>query len=546
MNNQFSANSAAFTPNPVNPLPRPGAALIDGRFERLPAVTVNDLSILRYGPATIKILIVVDDDIFFDNNSFGLSHVITTLTDITHPDFPTYARFDITKATRGQQDDRTDADDYDFMFNTGSLDNYDELWLFGLAGDENFISDAEVQVIADFMNGGGGVLAMGDHEDLGLGLCGKIPRVRSMRKWWYNDPVPAGELKAPDSTDLSRIDTVQPLVPGGDPNAGAQSDVIPQPIWPKYRSRYFAGRIVSFPHPVLCGPRGVIKIFPDHQHEGFCVEPGDLSKPLIPGSALPEYPGGIAPEIIAEGRTVAGRTKSIYTLPDSTPFGLLGTYDGHVNAANVGRVLVDSTWHHWFNINLNSFAASADPTVMTQWNDIQAYFRNCAIWLAPKGRQSAMRRAGQLISLRVYPLIEFLDAAVRRFNFDTIYRLGIYATDSLGRLASRCQTSLWVLEPLLPIFPDFFREFRFEERFAKMTQLESAMTQQAMDAMSMAAYGGAIRALWIYLKQQRKPTQAEPGEEIDKIMLEGASEGLKLAQKEFRSACKRADAIIKK
>jgi len=544
MKNQFPDSPVGFTPNPDGPFPAPDIPMIQGRFERLPQITRDDLRAIRYGPATIKILIVVDGSIRFDTAGFGLGRVINTLTDTTHPDFPSYARFEITKATRAEQNGRTDADDYTFVFTSGSLDNYDELWLFGIDDEDNFISDPEAQVVADFMDAGGGVLAMGDHEDLGLGLCGKLPRVRSMRKWWF-DPVPAGELKAPDGTDLTRIDTVQPITPGGDPNAGSQGDEVPQPIWPQYKLRFFGGRIVSFPHPVLCGPRGVIDIFPDHAHEGDCVVPTDLSKPLVEGSALPEYPGGIAPEVIAQGRTVAGRTKGIFTLPNSDPFGLLGAYNGHHNDANVGRVLVDSTWHHWFNVNLNDFATSVDPTVKTHWDDIQAYFRNCAIWLAPKGKQSAMRRAGQLISFQVYPLVEFLNPAIRRFDFETIYHLGIYATDALGRLASRCQSTVWILEPFIPINPDFFSEFRFEERISKMSMMDAAMSQQAYDAMTMAAYGGAVRALWMALKEKKKQDPSDLLDEMDEIMISGAKEGLKLAQKELRKASKQLEKMLK-
>ena len=249
--------------------------------------------------------------------------------------------------------------------------------------------------------------------------------------------------------------------------------------------------------------------------------------------------------MIAQGRTVAGRTKSVYTLPNSDPFGLLGAYNGHHSAANVGRVLVDATWHHWFNVNLNAFATSANPTVQTHWYDIQAFFRNCAIWLAPKGKQAAMRRAGQLISIHIYPVVEFIESAIRRFRFEDLYHLGIYATDALGRLASRCQTTTWIFEPLRPIFPRFFEEFHFEERMMEMSMMEAAMSRQAYDAMSMAAYGGAICALYKEVKKIKKADACEIEKDMDEIMQKGAKEGMKIAQKALGDACKQMEKMMK-
>jgi hypothetical protein len=75
-------------------------------------------------------------------------------------------------------------------------------------------------------------------------------------------------------------------------------------------------------------------------------------------------------------------------------FGILGGYDGH--QVNIGRVVVDSTWHHWLNINLNGidsgsinnvsqgglYDSSNNPT--PEYQEIQQYFQNIAAWLEPK------------------------------------------------------------------------------------------------------------------------------------------------------------------
>lgn len=481
------------TPFPL-PTPWPRPHDVPGRFERYPWKPIPDLK-LRWGRAQVKIMIVVDGQIGFDDRDFGLQRVIVALTDITHPDFPSYVKFTVVKNTRSAQGSRTDADNYGFTFTPGSLGGFDELWLFGIGAELNFLPDAEINVITDFMNAGGGVLAMGDHEDLGLGLCGKLPRVRNMRKWWFS-PLPAGEPVAPDSTDLTRIDTVQEPRTGGGVNAGQQSDDTPQPIHPVYRTRFSLGRLISYPHPVLCGPRGAIRVFPDHQHEGWCIVPPDLGLPVGFGAtpAALEYPGGVSPEVIARGYTVAGRTKGGFTLPTSDPFGLLSAYDGHLPAAGVGRVLVDSTWHHWFQINLDGFATSAVPEAQTQWADIQAFFRNTAVWLAPAAKQARMRKSGQLISLTLYPAVEFLPGAIAHRHLDHIYYFGIYARDALGRLAPQCQSWRWMLDTITDVLPIRIRELLWEDP-AKLPEKDLAMYAWVVDRLVTTAYGGAMVAL---------------------------------------------------
>ena len=58
------------------------------------------------------------------------------------------------------------------------------------------------------------VFATGDHEDLGVKMNGRVPRVRAMRKWYFPGPGPNGEPGAPPGIGTLRIDTTQPNVPG--------------------------------------------------------------------------------------------------------------------------------------------------------------------------------------------------------------------------------------------------------------------------------------------------------------------------------------------
>jgi hypothetical protein len=124
----------------------------------------------------------------------------------------------------------------------------------------------------------------------------------------------------------------------------------------------------------LCSPDGVVRYLPDHMHEGTCEVPDNLAARTftLGGGSVREYPdyvppspptgyvpAPLAPEIVAYGDVLAGTTSPALDPDDHTgspdpadkiTFGVIGAWDGH-RVAN-GRVVVDSTWHHFFNINL--------------------------------------------------------------------------------------------------------------------------------------------------------------------------------------------------
>jgi hypothetical protein len=293
------------------------------------------------------------------------------------------------------------------------IDIYDQVWFFGYHpgdlrdDDENILNeefspldDAELKLLAEWMDRGGGVFASGDHGTLGASMCSRIPRVRSMRKWKHDQTVPARE-------GASRHET---LVHAPNTSTDAkEGDRWPQQIEPVYRLVANGGGPRPWPfinplasrvsHPLLCGPNGVIDRFPDHMHEGEVIEDGaiELDRPLdIPGYVGREYPlpepvvvaagAGFAgfpidrpsPQVIAYGRTTNAQQTSVKRFP------LIGVYDG--DRAAIGRVVVDSTWHHWFSMNLVGFQADA-PFL---YQNMQAYFRNVALWLASPGQRASM------------------------------------------------------------------------------------------------------------------------------------------------------------
>lgn len=435
------------------------------KFDRVTAYVRDPFVLFPFWlrPCTVKILIVTDGGGSFNLADFGLAELLTVLAVPPGP----HVRFQVTKAHRGPF--AQSADITNFRFDTHDLSQYDEIWLFAVARGVGQIGDAEVAAIATFMDGGGGVFATGDHENLGVDMCGRIPRVRSMRRWWWPNSGPNGEPVAPPVGGLNRHDTT--LRGALNPTEfDDQSDDVPQVIQPRMYSAPspWVLRHYVYPHPLLCGPNGVITYLPDHPHEGVCEVPPDLTATLtFGGSSFTEYPtrpdgSVLAPEVVATGHNGPGITEKGGV--NAKAFGVIGAYDGH--QAQVGRVVVDSTWHHFFNINLIGDPMAGEPAQrigfgasaagQAKYEEIKAYFRNIAVWLARPERHRCMRwrliwdarwHSRLVMDVRPYkelhaiPLSEFL-------------RIGTVAKDVLGRLASQCQALEWtfgILDDLLPI-----------------------------------------------------------------------------------------------
>jgi hypothetical protein len=328
-------------------------------------------------------------------------------------------------------------------------DQYDQVWLIGIAspildGTATALRDTELKVLAKFMQDGGGVFATGDHEDLGANLCGRLPRVRSMRKWKFDANLNLyGNF--PEDTDIAppvmgphRHETLVPVskfeVDSNNIPFDNQSDDVPATIQPYlyvFSSMKGIGSWV-YPHPVLCSSRGPIHVLPDHMHEGSCVVPKDVRQKFkILDLEFDEYPKNQwneqpIPEVIAEATVKKGskstlKYKDFSSVPsDKSPddyfkfgntsyidsptefdtFGSIGVYNGHI--AKVGRVVVDSTFHHFVNINLNGAGSNnppgsvksmgfyATPQGKDQLEQIQTYYRNIAIYLSRPENQKEL------------------------------------------------------------------------------------------------------------------------------------------------------------
>jgi hypothetical protein len=251
------------------------------------------------------------------------------------------------------------------------------------------------------MNSGRGLFATGDHEDLGSALCGDIPRIRNMRKWFFKDGPPGRDT-------IDRLDTLRE---GFDQGffTNDQSDRLPQEIRPIFKLTPDGKG--SLPHEILRdSDQLAIQVLPDHMHEGECTIPSDLTQviKLADDSEFIEYPGDnqarVSPEIVALSTSVGGFVPDdikIAQVVIPRLFPIIVAYDGHQVAKPgvsdaVGRIVVDSSFHHYLDVNLRG-VGSGDPNKMglydlqnnptRDYESIKQYYRNVRRWLLPPEKQ---------------------------------------------------------------------------------------------------------------------------------------------------------------
>jgi hypothetical protein len=386
---------------------------------------------------------------------FGLSEFVRVLTSGWFP------RFNVTKAHR-DTDVNGAADVENFKFDAVDLSVYDEIWLFGVAdtgGTANAMTDSELVALTKFMNGGGGVFATGDHADLGVELNGRVPRVRSMRKWYFPGPGPLGEPGAPPPVGSARVETTQRGAGETFTHFDDQSDDIPQPLRLRWYVNSFSRFFLSaYPHPVMCGLKGPITVAPDHMHEGEVITPWDLTATLtFAGQNFVEYPkDGTGrqwpPEIIAWGQVLAETNISTEGAHVGDPtdvatprtFGVVGAYDGQ--RVGIGRVVVDSTWHHFFDINLigdpiapypKTLGFKASPSGQAVLSDIETYYRNIAYWIARPGSLWLLWPGLAWAAVKSQPLNMILNPR-HEYNYADTLRIGALGLENLYRFLPPC------------------------------------------------------------------------------------------------------------
>ncbi len=440
-----------------------------------------------FWPCTVRVLIVTDGGLDFSLQNFGLSTFVTILLDTpsVRVDFSiTLAHINnVTSAQMLDTEPRIAARITSFRFDDPAHfdpNDFDEVWLFGistfysgrgtspatgLAYPTDRLADSELAALAGFMNGGGGLFATGDHGALGVCLSGSVMRARSMRLWKstsMQDAFDEVSMGGPRRNDTNR---------SGDPGTqfNDQSDDIPQTISPKFYSAFSGFWRYRFPHPVLCGPNGPIRVLPDHPHEGECIQAADPDATYSAGGfSAPEYPfpgdgsPRPLPEVIATSTVPAGNTAEVggtatklATVAQS--FGAISAYDGH--RAGVGRVVTDATWHHFVNVNLigelgasgvKSMGFLASASGQAHFDSIKAYYRNIAVWIASPERHRCFSRRLPWVVIYNDRVMEAImtraDIPLERLSNLVIFEIGRHARDAMGRYAGQCQTRSIIID----------------------------------------------------------------------------------------------------
>lgn len=523
-------------------------------------------------PCPQKILIVTDGypgsflNGSFSKYYFGLSAVIDTLLDQTEY----YVKFNLTLAHRQTDDHKPNVPVSDpayqrygpnfegFRFTTAANDiktgkafdinYYDQIWLFGVRANVNDVfklDDDELVILTEWMKKGGGLFATGDHDDLGASLCARVPRASKMRMWTtiFNNngqvvkspPVPNG---------VNRHDTLK----SGHDNTYTfddESDDIPMDISPKfyYRWSWHPFYRTKFPHPILCGKDGVIDILPDHPHEGEVIEENqvNISETLVNGEK--EFPKigslNFRPEVIAHAHVLGDHTAMSDInkgAANSKTFGAIGAYDGY--QTNLGRVVVDSTWHHWFDVNLigrpvgylntppfdstnpKTLGFLGSPSGLIAYKRIQNYFINVGLWLAPKSDRLCMLNGLLWGYVVKYP-------AVERFSPKMpIIELGTYAKDALGKIAGQCNLRSWIFE----VYPaEIIKTFDYFNGKGP----HQCLTCPPEDLLEIYALGAITRNLLELAYEiqdessENLKMQEKVGAEVNKRILSGLEDGFK-------------------
>lgn len=390
-------------------------------------------------PCPQKILMVTDGSLNFGGGGFGLSEFLGIITSAGHT---------VSTAHRNGVAPVTILGNFNFATAATPVTpaNHDQIWLFGFSTTN--LTPTQQSVIAQFMEDGGGVFATGDHETIGAGMGNNIPRVRSMRNW---STIPM--------VNPNRHDTV--LDPGADnvKQFDDQADAIPQQIYPVFFSNGGPDSVASSwsVHPVLRHSSGAVDYLPDHPHESECLAPTPVAGNFAGVEEWPVSIGGgprIAPQVaavsISAGRfIVSGAPTPSGTKPPVYPrcFGAISVYDG--DAAQVGRIVCDATWHHFVNINLNGSGAGLDPTTglariglhiagppptpTPEYLKIQRYYLNTVRWLAPIGRRKCWPFVVAALARFDFEMLELQLPEPHPCPWDPLIRIGLVAEGAVTR-----------------------------------------------------------------------------------------------------------------
>lgn len=260
------------------------------------------------------------------------------------------------------------------------LSQYHELWVLCLNTvrmDPYQLDAGEVEALLNWMNSGGGLLVAGDHgagfcdiddpktfETYGKSLGEPMKRAGQLRNW--NGPPTA----CIDGIPLEKRDNHN-TCEGNNPekldDISSQSDASAAKLL----------KLGGEPHPLfLLTNKTLIERFPDHPHESALIELTKLDGDWPKGSSLP---------------VTAAKARDKRFPKESREYPLVIAWDG---PAQYGRIVADSSFHHYLNINLAGIPERDShglPVPKSDLDQIATFYRNLAIWLLPRDERNRMK-----------------------------------------------------------------------------------------------------------------------------------------------------------
>lgn len=248
------------------------------------------------------------------------------------------------------RDRRDNAGGDDEILSNLDTTDFAELWLFAVDNGDG-LSKADCEGITRFRQRGGGIFCTRDHNDLGSSLC-TIGGVGSAHFFHSKQCEPDETRHTPDDQDNSSIS------------------------WPNYHSGsngdYQRVTVAEPVHELMRHPAngsGLIEYFPSHPHEGAVGVPANADDVRVIATGVSRSTGRGFNLAVAFERSD----------------------DEHGN--RLGRAVAESSFHHLVDYNWDTDKGC--PTFLTEppgdqikrepekLNDIKAYIRNLAVWLAP-------------------------------------------------------------------------------------------------------------------------------------------------------------------
>lgn len=142
--------------------------------------------------------------------------------------------------------------------------------------------------------------------------------------------------------------------------------------------------------------------------------------------------------------------------PRPKEYGVIGAYDGCLTQTGVGRIVVDSSFHHWIDANLTGIRERQklvakrrnirDPKFRRGFltergrptlKEINTYHRNVAFWLTPRAKQKLLAAFALRNSLFNPPLTDAVDTAL------TTWQIGRAVIINLGPMYGETMVRTW-------------------------------------------------------------------------------------------------------